>query len=95
MDVRLEFLLRLDDVRVEGTFEMPLMHLPPLGSLFFMHGVRFNVSDVITTVSVGVTQLSIECSAVFKNDGAFMAALATLAREHVSFDAETMELLEG
>ncbi len=108
MNINLEFHLRVDDIHVVGEFKIGLDWLPPLGSLFYMHGVRFSVSDVVTTlaieerpfrdgqkVKVWESDVKVECSCSFETDEAFTKALVTLAHGEVRFDDETLELVEA
>lgn len=101
--VDLEFKLRCDDMVVVGEFAMELVCLPPLGSLLYMHGVRFTVSDVITAFSLQKDEklpilsgsVKVECSTSFEDDDAFTEALCTLVYGQIRFDEEVLELVEA
>ena len=105
MRVLLEFRLRVGDEHVVGEMKLDLEVLPPLGSLLYMHGVRFTVSDVVTSIGLEKQEgsgprflsrdIKIECSASFEDDDAFMDALCKLAQGLVRFDEEIIDAVES
>lgn len=110
MKVDLEFNLRVGDDPVVGEFSVTEMaFVPPLGSLLYMYGVRFTVSDVITkfdfeeypfqesqtgTMKMLEYSVKIECSCSFENDDAFVEALCKLAHSEIRFDEEMLIIVE-